>query len=375
MSRIDVVVKTEIEETPRVKQISGMFDMPPRNKLIHEWHHDFDIESKEWNIGAILGPSGSGKTQIARKLWSDKIDRKFDWQSKSLIDDFAENISIRKISEVMNSVGFSTIPNWLKPYYVLSNGEQFRVDVARRILEDDDPIVIDEFTSVVDRQVAKVVSHSTQKAIRKLNRKLIVLSCHYDIEDWLQPDWVFEPVKNALRWRRLRRRPRLNGKLYEVKHEVWKLFAPYHYMSAKLHKSAKCFCLFVNNQPTTFVGILNRPISHTKKIINRKIWGVSRIVTLPDYQGLGLAFILLENIGSAYLAFNERFRMYPAHPPLIASFEKSSDWIRVHKAGTFRNININTSIKTGGFGGRMNGVYEYCGKSLDKNIAKKILNR
>ena len=56
----------------------------------------------------------------------------------------------------------------------------------------DELFVFDEFTSVVDRNVAKVGSFAMQKAIRKTNKKFIAVSCHDDIEDWLLPDWVFD---------------------------------------------------------------------------------------------------------------------------------------------------------------------------------------
>ena len=59
MPRIDVVVSSNIKKTPRVLQVSGMFDAPVSKKLTHEWHADLDIEIKPWNVGLILGPSGS----------------------------------------------------------------------------------------------------------------------------------------------------------------------------------------------------------------------------------------------------------------------------------------------------------------------------
>jgi ABC-type ATPase with predicted acetyltransferase domain len=87
-------------------------------------------------------------------------------------------------------VGLNSIPSWYKPYAVLSNGERFRADLARKI---EDGAVIDEFTSVVDRNVAKAASVALSKYIRKNNIKNVVLStCHRDILEWLEPDWVID---------------------------------------------------------------------------------------------------------------------------------------------------------------------------------------
>jgi hypothetical protein len=53
--------------------------------------------------------------------------------------------------------------------------------------------IIDEFTSVVDRQVAKATSISLSKYIKNNDVNNIILStCHRDILEWLQPDWVID---------------------------------------------------------------------------------------------------------------------------------------------------------------------------------------
>ena len=88
----------------------------------------------------------------------------------------------------MGAVGLNTIPSWYKPYHVLSNGERFRADLARKIKSG---AVVDEFTSVVDRNVAKAASVALSKYIKNNGIKNVVIStCHEDILDWLEPDWV-----------------------------------------------------------------------------------------------------------------------------------------------------------------------------------------
>ena len=106
-----------------------------------------------------------------------------------------EEKTIEEITGVFTSVGLGTVWTWLKPYNVLSNGEKMRMDLARCILEEKDQIVFDEFTSVVDRVVAKTASFAISKAVRKLNKKFIAVSCHKDIIEWLEPDWVFDTEK------------------------------------------------------------------------------------------------------------------------------------------------------------------------------------
>lgn len=188
--KINVKRESEISRSIRCQQLEAMFDVPPSEKSILEWQGDIPIEKDNWQIGLIVGPSGSGKSTIGKELFGDKYHINIEWGALSVIDDFKSGLSIKDIAQACSVVGFNTIPAWLRPYQVLSTGEKFRVDIARRLLELSDPIVIDEFTSVVDRQVAKIGANAVQKYIRKNSRKFVAISCHYDIIDWLMPDWI-----------------------------------------------------------------------------------------------------------------------------------------------------------------------------------------
>jgi len=102
-----------------------------------------------------------------------------------------KNKTLKEIIKMFNSVGFSSPMSWLKPYNVLSNGEKMRVDLANCLLQEKDIIIFDEYSSVINREVAKIGSYAIQKSVRNKNKKFIAVSCHDDIIDWLEPDWVF----------------------------------------------------------------------------------------------------------------------------------------------------------------------------------------
>jgi len=140
---------------------------------------------KNFKIGVIVGSSGSGKSTLLKNFGQEDSP---EWDgTKSIVSHFeSPDEAINKLS----AVGLNTIPSWYKPYHVLSNGEKFRADLARKLKSN---AVIDEFTSVVDRNVAKAASVSLSKYVKNNDVNNIVLAtCHRDILDWLEPDWVID---------------------------------------------------------------------------------------------------------------------------------------------------------------------------------------
>jgi hypothetical protein len=366
---LNVSKTCKIERTLRVELLGSMFDVPIEEKLSVSLSGDIPIEGKNWNVGLIVGPSGSGKTLILENQF--ERGESYNWLSRSVVDDFP-NDSMENITNVCRSVGFNTIPSWLRSYNVLSNGEKFRVEVARRLLSGDKsgihPIVIDEFTSVVDRQVAQITSHAVQKYVRSKGLKFVAASCHYDIIPWLNPDWIIEPGDPLrFQWRELQSRPKLNISISRVKYEAWKLFAPYHYMSQDLSKAARCYGLFVNNRIASFSGVLYRPHARVSDIM-----GLSRSVTLPDWQGLGLSSLLSDTLGAAYKTLGKRLHSYPSHPAYVRTRQRSNNWIQIKSAGLFSPKRGNTS-SIEGFGGKRCAVFMYVGEAMNLEDAKNLI--
>jgi ABC-type uncharacterized transport system YnjBCD ATPase subunit len=369
MPRIDLVKKTQVSSSGRARQLEGMFDVPRKRESLVEWHGDLPIEGFAWNVGLIVGPSGSGKSSILEHVFGSP--KQFRWGAASVIDDFDKGKSMVEISAACRAVGFNTIPSWLRPYAVLSNGERFRVELARRLVECAGAIVVDEFTSVVDRQVGQIASHAVQKYVRKAKRRFVAASCHYDIIEWLQPDWILEPAAMRFTRRSLQRRPALPIAVCRVPYAAWSLFAPFHYLTAELHRAARCYGLFVGERIAAFAAVLFRPVSHMMK--TSPIYGVSRLVCLPDWQGLGLAPILTDTVGSAYRALGARLHTYPAHPSLIRTFHASKSWRMVQKP-KMTGISHSKHEAIGRFGGRPCAVFEYVGAAMsDKQAAHKFI--
>lgn len=321
---MDVHVSTPIHRSGRVQQIEGLFDVPPSARADLTWtvpdevlRLDFD-----WNVGLVVGPSGSGKTTVARRLWADEYVEPFEWRGdRAVVDDI--DAPIKDTVKMLTAVGFGSPPAWLRPYSVLSTGEQFRATVARALLERD-RLVMDEFTSVVDRQVAKVGSHAIQKAVRRSGKHLIAATCHFDVIDWLQPDWLYRPDTGEFTRRCLQRRPSIGLEVRRVSREAWATFRRHHYLSADLHVAARCVGGFVDSECVAFNAYYKFPHPRAKDIMVS-----SRTVVLPDWQGLGIGARLTEFVGQMLHDEGLRYRATLAHPALIAARRHSERWREV----------------------------------------------
>jgi ABC-type dipeptide/oligopeptide/nickel transport system ATPase subunit len=191
MPNFDIIKETKPKKTFRNESIKGQFDLSIET-IIEKFSGNIDIEGRQWNIGLIVGSSGSGKSTIAKQLFKESYIENYIYTNESVIDNMSITKSTEEITKTFNSVGFATVWSWLKPYSVLSNGEKMRVDLARAILSNKKLIVFDEFTSVVDRTVAKTASFAISKAVKKTQKQFVAVACHRDIINWLEPDWIYD---------------------------------------------------------------------------------------------------------------------------------------------------------------------------------------
>ena len=344
-----------------------MFDVPLAERASSRFHVDIEPWNDLWKIGLIVGPSGSGKTTIARQMFGDRLFGRAEWaQDQAVIDGLGDR-PIKDITGLFTAVGFSSPPSWIKPYAALSNGEQFRCDLARALAEahavenEPSPIVaFDEFTSVVDRNVARAVSAAIARGIQRgqIRCRFAAVTCHYDVTEWLQPDWVID-MATATFQRRCLPRPSIKLALVRCTRDAWKLFARHHYLTAALPLGARCFLALWNDEPVAFCS--------TMPIIGRsKHYRFARLVTLPDYQGLGLGVAVLEACAELHREEGHRVSITASHPAVLGHCRRSPRWraVDVKKQGSARSNWYGRWYRTSA--GRAVVSFEYLGNPTER---------
>ena len=360
-----ITVSTPILETPRVLQVRGLFDLPEAKTSSFAWEVAMPLDERPWNVGLIIGPSGCGKSTIARRLWPHSQSPTTWPMDRCFLDGFPESLSIKEVTALLSSVGFASPPAWLRPFHVLSTGQQFRANMARLLAMSSDnggPIVVDEFTSVVDRTVAQIGSAALARTVRKKGLRFVAVSCHEDIQDWLQPDWVYRPAEQTFAWRSLRRRPDIVLEVIRCQASAWPLFASHHYLSAALAPSATCFLASWRGAPVAFSAWL--PFVGKGPKGRRE----HRTVTLPDYQGVGIGNALSALIASMWKALGNRALSTTTHPAMIAARCASPLW-RMHRRPAFAGMGDKIKHATT----RLTAGFAYIGPAMITLEAKAFL--
>ncbi len=337
--------------------------------------------SGDWNIGVVVGASGSGKTSIGKQIFTENkiVNLSDGWHSdRPIIDDIAASGDFNLVTGMLAAVGLGDVPAWLRPFNVLSNGEQFRAGLARLICEKPGEVVIDEFTSVIDRQIAKIGANAFQKAWRRENPKgkAVLLTPHYDVIEWLQPDWIIDTSKKTFERDCPRRRPSIELEIRKVNGSYWRYFKPHYYLDLPMPIAAEYFIGTVNGELACHLAVA--PWFHIKG------YRATRLVTMPEWQGAGVGTRFLNAIAEYHLQGNGRKNkqlptyFHTSHPQLCAALRRSDMWVQVSAKlyGDNKLKSIQSHEKSAkrkgrehngsGFGGHFRAVqgFKYIGKGV-----------
>lgn len=319
---------------------------------------DLPIEESGWQIGVVVGPSGSGKTSIGRKVadfWSPV------WTDDApIIDEISPVGDFDEVTGFLAAVGLGDVPTWLRPFSVLSAGEQFRANLARLVAESPALVVLDEYSSVVDRQIAQIGSMAFQRAWRRGTGRVVLLTPHYDVLEWLEPDWVFDTFGMTLSKEHLQR-PKIEVDVYRTDWSYWPKFEPHHYLKADPMPFGVAYVGFVGSEPVMHLGVSSL---YTGAGVEAR---ACRMVVMPEWQGAGIGMRMLNDICARYLRGEGHLKgpattlFHTSHPGLNAALRRDARWRQVssslHGVDRQRSARgLGKAQRRGGFGGHLRAV-------------------
>ncbi len=381
MPQVSVNLSCSVADSFRVRQVCGFFDLSLPATATQRFSVTLPAVDEPWKIGLITGPSGSGKTGVARAAFPGAASLPAWPPDRAIVD--CLHGDIRQVTRVLTAVGFASAPAWLRPYRSLSGGEQFRADLARQLLSPADaaaPAVMDEFASTVDRTAARIGAAAVAAAIRNgaVQRRFVAVTCHHDVAQWLCPDWCLDMATGSLqrfypfpansapapgpdpsnspesgklaigpssaadpdlqrhqprRTRGLLCRPEIRIAVYRCSPGHWAMFKRHHYLSASLPAAVRCYlgCLSspdliagsdLSAVPVAFAAIA--PVAGFGGY-----WRFSRVVVLPDYQGIGIGAAFRDTVAGMEAPGCRRLSLVTSHPGMIRSLHVSRNWAAV----------------------------------------------
>ena len=193
-----IILETKVCVDNYTEYVCDKFDLQTREHIVTEvpMINLDELTTFSWNIGLICGNSGSGKSTVLNSIGSQSIPT-YD-MDKAIISQFP-HMEESEVCDLLSSVGLSSVPVWMHKPNELSNGEKARLDICWILAnaKEGETILIDEFSSVINRDCAKSLSFALQRYARKKNLIIILASCHFDIIEWLNPDWIFNLNKQV----------------------------------------------------------------------------------------------------------------------------------------------------------------------------------
>lgn len=331
-----------------------------------------------WKIGAIVGVSGSGKTTLAlaaypTAIWPEPLSA-LDGEL-AVIDALVEGVQgcwpLELLLQILTQVGLGSAWVWMQTVPSLSEGEKFRFQMARQILrgiaaqvaqETKRPLtlVVDEFTCGLDVLTARNVCWTLEKWLRgagaEYGLRLIVVSCRAEVVDWLNADWQMTLPAGVLVQGPFRKCG-LTLQVNRCKRSMWQAFVKHHYLSGDLAQGVECFVASEGKDPVAFCAA-------------GAMWGhrnmrrIVRLVTMPAYQGLGIAKKLLRWVANYLQSEGHDVRLTTGHPALARSLVSDDAWNikELKKVGSSAHGTRNRDVATSR--GRPVVSFQYVGEGL-----------
>ena len=190
---INVSFNTRVNKTIRTLEIAESFGLGLDEKA---WtlYDNLELDIERGDVVYVTGQSGSGKSVVLRELQRLMADA---GQRVASIDDFVFADDTNVIDQLgkttsdalglLSKAGLNDAYLFVRKPSEMSDGQKYRLKIAKLIESGADVWVADEFGAVLDRVTAQVVASNLQRAARAVGATVIVATTHEDLKNALRP--------------------------------------------------------------------------------------------------------------------------------------------------------------------------------------------
>ncbi|MGC8895638.1 MAG: GNAT family N-acetyltransferase [Candidatus Bathyarchaeia archaeon] len=335
---INVAYETAAQPTPRTLAVAEAFGLGLDEHKRFVVYDNVELKIGERDIVYITGDSGSGKSVLLRALRRDLGDSAIDLAEiqpepdKPLIDTVGRNFS--EGLEFLNRAGLNDAFLFVRRFSELSDGQRYRYKIAKLMESNKQWWFADEFCSVLDRDMAKIVAFNIQKIARLMGKAVIVATTHTDLLEDLKPSvhihkrfgreitvnyYANEPVEECSLTREMR--------VEEGSFSDYKRLSLFHYRSNRCPPPRRVFVLkrdselcgvIVYSFPPPFCFGRSKVWRGSFSELQRDVSVISRVVVHPKYRTIGLgAKLVRETLPLAGTPYVEALAVMARYNPFF----------------------------------------------------------
>lgn len=351
--------EVEASETGAVIAEAFGIEAGYENKIISE----LTLPDELPQITYITGESGCGKSTLLRELGLE--EKKYEIPDRQLHEWIVDKNECLKL---LSLVGLGDATLFVSYYHQLSDSQKARAKMFLALSSNDKTIVIDEFLATLDRKTAQAVSYCFQKAVKSLEKNLIVVTSHFDLEEYLQPDLIIKGYSFPSRWDVIEKEnkttnPFLNKLKFEYKDKYWYRecrLGELHYKGKYTGGVKEHLAAYVNGELVGFLIGIYRMHDGGRRI--------SRLVTHPSYRGVGIGAEIVKE----YLTKHPTADVVAVMAHYNPVFEKAG-MKRLPNSKYEPPAKLKSRLKEVGFDVKNWHNRDYCLDFMNKDSNRKIL--